>query len=193
MLPPVPPFLVEEFERLKRKVWESLIEADARARYSARLLEEPDLRRTVLVAVGRRAEELAAQLAAQQVRWTSLLERYEALWNQLSEQEPGEVDRHWRAVQVEHSRLLAEEAEMPRPDTGLMVGCEVAALRARGRLEAERTRILGEIERLREERKRPQDCGSPTLDYYESEALRDRLDDLEVKYRAFGGALPDAE
>jgi hypothetical protein len=78
-------------------------------------------------------------------------------------------------------------------DTRLAIECEVEALRARGRLEAEKARLLAEIERLREESKEPQDYGSPTLNYYESEALRDRLDAFEAKYRAFGGTLPDAE
>jgi len=98
MLPPASPFLVEEFERLERKIWESLIEADGRARYFARIPEEPGLWQRVLAAVGGRAEEPAAQLAALQARWS-----------------------------------------------------------------------------------------------YESEALRDRRDDLEAKYGAFGGTLPEVE
>ncbi|HEY4563813.1 MAG TPA: hypothetical protein VIJ36_12590 [Thermoanaerobaculia bacterium] len=193
MLPPASPFLVEEFERLKRKLWESLIEADVRARYFARISEKPGLWQRVLAVVGRRAEEPAAQLAARQARWTSLRERYELLWAQLSVQDPGEVDRHWRALQVEHRTLIEEEAEQHRLNTRLAVECEVEALRARGRLEAEKARILAEIERLREESKKPRDHGSPTLDYYESEALRDRLDTFEAKHRAFGGTLPDVE
>jgi len=191
MLPPASPFLVEEFERLKRKIWESLIEADVRARYFARIPEKPGLWQRMLAAVGR-AEEPAAQLAAVQARWSSLLECYELLWYQLSVQDPGEVDRHWRALQVEH-RTLIEEAEQHRLNMRLAVECEVEALRARGRLEAEKARILAEIERLREESKKPQNYGSPTLSYYESEALRDRLDAFEAKYRALGGTLPDAK
>jgi pimeloyl-ACP methyl ester carboxylesterase len=191
MLPPASPLLVEELERLERKIWESLIEADARARYFARIPEEPGLWKRVLAAVGGRAKEPAAQLAALQARWSSLLERYEFLWDQLSVQDPGEVDRHWRALQVKHRTLIQEEAEQHRLNTRLAVECEVEALRARGRLEAEKVRILAEIERLREERKKPQDYGSPNLDYYESEALRDRLQDFEAKYRAFGGTLSD--
>jgi|SRR5947209_1629258 len=104
-----------------------------------------------------------------------------------------EVDRHWRALQVEHRKLIKEEGEQHRLKTRLAVECEVEALRARGRLEAEKARILAEIERLREESKKPQDDGSPALSYYESEALRDRLDAFEAKYRDFGGTLPDVE
>ncbi|HEY4573420.1 MAG TPA: hypothetical protein VIJ26_05645, partial [Thermoanaerobaculia bacterium] len=124
MLPPASPFLVEEFERLKRKLWESLIEADVRARYFARISEKPGLWQRVLAVVGRRAEEPAAQLAARQARWTSLRERYELLWDQLSVQDPGEVDRHWRALQVEHRTLIEEEAERHRLNTRLAVECE---------------------------------------------------------------------
>lgn len=193
MLPPASPFLVEELERLKRKIWESLIEADVRARYFARISEKPGLWQRVLAAVGGRTEEPAAQLAAFQARWSSLRERYEHLWDQLSVQDPGEVDRRWRAIQVEHRTLIQEEADQHRLKTRLAVECEVEALRTRGRLEAEKARILAEIERLREESKRAQDYGSPTLNYYESEALRDRLDAFEAKYRALGGTLPDAE
>jgi hypothetical protein len=83
MLPPASPFLVEEFERLKRKIWESLIEADVRARYFARIPEKPGLWQRVLAAVGGRVKEPTAQLAALQARWSSLLERYELLWDQL--------------------------------------------------------------------------------------------------------------
>jgi hypothetical protein len=191
MLPPESPFLVEELERLKRKIWESLIEADVRVRYLTRISEQPGLWARVLAAVGGRAEKRAAQLATLQARWSSLLKRYELLWDQLSVEDPGEVDRHWRALQVEHRTLMQEEAEQRRLNTRLaVVECEVEALRARGRLEAEKARILAEIERLREERKKPLDSGSPTLDYHESEALRRRLDDFEAKYRAFGGTLP---
>ena len=193
MLPPASPFLVEEFERLKRKIWESLIEADVRARYFARLPEKPGLWQRVLAAVDGRVEEPAARLAALQARWSSLLERYELLWDQLSVQDPGEVDRYWRALQGEHRTLIEEEAEQYRLNMRLAVECEVEALQARGRLEAEKARILAEIERLREESKKPQDYGSPTLNYYESEALRERLDAFEAKYRAFGGTLPAAE
>lgn len=53
MLPPASPFLVEELERLKRKIWESLIEADVRARYFARILEKPGLWQRVLAVLGR--------------------------------------------------------------------------------------------------------------------------------------------
>jgi hypothetical protein len=193
MLPPASPFLVEELERLKRKIWESLIEADVRARYFARILEKPGLWQRVLAAVGGRVEEPAVELAALQARWSSLLGRYELLWDQLSVEDPGEVDRQWRALQVEHRALIEEETERYWLNTRLAAECEVEALRARGRLETEKARILAEIERLREERKKPQDSGSPTLAYYESEALRDRLDAFEAKYRAFGGTLPDAE
>lgn len=193
MLPPASPFLVEEFEHLKRKIWESLIEADSRARYFARIPEKPGLWQRALAAIGGRAGEPAAQLAALQARWSSLLERYELLWDQLSVQDPGEVDRHWRALQVEHRTLIEEEAEQHRLNTRLAVECEGEALRARGRLEAEKARILAEIQRLREESKKPQDYGSPALNYYQSEALRERLGDFEAKYRAFGGTLPDAQ
>jgi hypothetical protein len=193
MLPPASPFLVEEFERLKRKIWESLIEADVRARYFARIPEKPGLWQRVLAAVGGRVEEPAAQLADLQARWSSLLGRYEFLWDQLSVQDSSEIDRHWRALQVEHRALIEEEAEQHRLNTRLAVECEVEALRARGCMETERARLLAEIERLRRESKRPQDYGSPALNYYESEALRDRLDAFEAKYRAFGGTLPDAE
>ena len=193
MLLPASSFLVEEFERLKRKIWESLIEADVRARYFARTPEKPSPWQRVLAVVGGRVEEPAAQFAALQARWSTLLERYEFLWDKLSVQDPGEVDRHWRALQVEHRALIEEEAEQHRLNTSLAVECEVEALRTRGRLEAEKARILAEIERLREESKKPQDYGSPTLNYYESEALRDRLDAFEAKYRAFGGTLPDVE
>jgi hypothetical protein len=193
MLPPASPFLVEEFERLKRKIWESLIETEVRARYFARLPEKPGLWRRVLAAVGGRVETPAAQLAALQARWHSLLGRYELLWDQLSVQDPGEVDRHWRALQVEHRTLIEEEAEQHRLNTRLAVECEVEALRARGCLETEKARILAEIERLREESQKPQDYGSPGLNYRESEALRDRLDAFEAKYRVFGGTLPDPE
>jgi len=193
MLPPASPFQVEEFERLKRKIWESLIEADVRARYFARISEKPGLWQRALAAVGGRTEDPAAQLAALQIMWSSLLERYELLWDQLSVQDPGEVDRHWRALQVEHRTLIKEEAEQHRLKKRLAVECEVEVLRARGRLEAEKARILAEIERLREEGKEPQAYGSPSLSYYESEALRDRLDAFEAKYRALGGTLPDAE
>jgi hypothetical protein len=192
MLPPASPFLVEEFERLKRKIWESLIEADVRARYFARIPEKPGLWQRVLAAVSRRVEKPAAQPAALQARWSSLLERYELLWDQLSVQDPGEVDRRWRALQVVHRTLIEEEAQK-RLNTRLEVECEVEVLRARGGLETEKARILAEIEKLREESKKPQDYGSPTLNYYESEDLRDRLDAFEAKYRAFGGTLPDAE
>ena len=48
MLPPASPFLVEEFERLKRKIWESLIEADVQARYFARS-GAPAIRATLTV------------------------------------------------------------------------------------------------------------------------------------------------
>jgi hypothetical protein len=94
---------------------------------------------------------------------------------------------------VKHRTLIEEEAEQHRLNTRLAVECEVEALRARGRLETEKARILAEIERLREESKKPQDSGSPTLNYRESEALRGRLDAFEAKYRAFGGTLPNAE
>ncbi|MEA2564657.1 MAG: hypothetical protein QOH06_6161 [Acidobacteriota bacterium] len=187
ILPPASSFLVEEFERLKRKIWESLIEADVRARYFARISEKPGLWQRVLAVVGGRVEEPAAQLAALQARWNTLLDHYELLWHQLSVQDPGEVDRHWRALQVKHRELIEEEAEQHRLNTRLAVECEVEALRARGCLEAEKARILAEIERLREESKKPQDYCSPTLNYYESEALQDRLDAFEAKYRAFGG------
>jgi hypothetical protein len=189
MLPPASPFLVEEFERLERKIWESLIEAEVRARYFARIAEKPGLWRRVLAALGGRVETPAAL----QARWSSLLGRYQLLWDQLSVQDPGEVDRHWRALQVEHWTLIEEEAEQHRLNTRLAVECEVEALRARGCLETEKARILAEIERLREESQKPQDYGSPSLEYRESEALRDSLDAFEAKYRGFGGTLPDPE
>ncbi len=192
MLPPASPFQVEELERLKRKIWESVIEADVRVRYFARISEKPGLWQRVLAAVGG-SEEPAARLAAFQAKWRSLLERYELLWNQLSVQDPGEVDRHWRALQREHRTLIEEETAQHRLNTRLAVECEVDALRARGRLEAEKGRILAEIERLREESKKPWDDSSSTIDFYEFRALRDRLAAFEAKYRAFGGTLPDAE
>ena len=110
MLPPASPFQVEEFERLQRKIWESLIEADVRARYFARILENPGLWQKVLAVVRGYAEKPVAPLAVLQAKWRSLLERYELLWDQLSVQDPSEVDRHWRALQVVH-RTLTEEAK----------------------------------------------------------------------------------
>ncbi len=193
MLPPASSFLAEKFERLQRKIWESLIEADVRARYFARIPEEPGLWQRVLTFFGGRVEEPAAQLAALQARWSTLRDRYELLWDQLSFQDSGEVDRHWRALQGEHRALIEEEAGRHRLNTRRAVECEVEALRGRGRLEAEKARILAEIERLREESKKPQDYGSPALNYYQSEALQERLEDFEAKYRAFGGVLPKAE
>lgn len=191
-LPPASPFLVEEFKRLKRKIWESLIEADVHARYFARMPEKRGFWQTARPAVGERVEGSAAQLGALQTRWSSLLEQYEFLWDQLSVQDPSEVDRQWRGLQAEH-RTLIEEAAGHRLNTRLALECEADALRARGRLEAEKARMLAEIERLREEIKKPEDYGSPTLNYHESEAVRDRLDALEAKYRAFEGAVPGAE
>jgi hypothetical protein len=193
MLPPASPFLIEEFERLERKIWESLIEADARTRYFARISEERGLWQRVRAAVGGRAEESAAQFAALQARWRSLLDRYELLLGQLSFEDSSEVDRHWRALQMEHRTLIQEEAEQHRLKTRLAVECEVEALRAHGRLEAEKARILAEIERVRQERKRPQDYGSSNLAFHEFMALRERLDDFEAKYKAFGGTFPEME
>lgn len=186
MLPPASPFLVEEFERLQRKVWASLIEADARARYFARILENPGLWRRVLAALRANAEKPVSPLAVLQARWSSLLERYELLWDQLSAQDPSEVDRHWRALQVVH-RTLIEEAKVHRLNPRLAVKCEVEALRARGGLEAEKARILAQIEKLREESKKPLDVA---LDWRVTESLRLSLDDLEARYRIFEG-LPD--
>lgn len=185
MLPPASPFHVEEFERLQRKIWESLIEADVRARYFARTFKNPGLWQRLLAAVRAYAGKPVAPRVGIQARWRSLLERYELLWDQLSVQDPGEVDRHWRALQVEH-RTLMEEAKEHRLNTRRSVLCEVEALRARGGLEAEKARILAEIERLRAERKRPVD---PALDWRVRESLWLTLDDLEAKYRAFGGTL----
>jgi len=187
MLPPASPFQVEEFERLQRKIWESLIEADVRARYFARILENPGLWQRVLAVVRGNAEKPVAPLAVLQAKWRSLLERYELLWDQLSVQDPSEVDRHWRALQVVH-RTLTEEAKEHRLDTRLAVECEVEALRARGGLEAEKARILAQIQRLREQRKMPVDSAR---DFRETEDLWLRLEAFEAKYRAFGGTLSD--
>lgn len=193
MLPPASPFLVEEFERLERKIWESLIEADVRVRYFGRISKQPDLWQRLLAAVGWHVEDAAAQIAALQARWSSLLGRYELLWDQLSVQDPGEVDRHWRALQGEHKALMEEETEQHRLNRRLALECEVEALRARGRLETEKVRILAEIKKLREEIKKLPDSFSSMLDYYNFDGLQDRLYALETKYRAFGGTLPDAE
>ncbi len=193
MLPSASPFLLEEFERLKRKIWRSLIEADIRVRYFARILEQPGVWQRVRAAMGGRAGKYGEQPAVLQARWSSLLDRYELLWNQLSDQDSGEVDRRWRALQVEHKELQKEEAASRRLKPKLAVECEVEALRARGGLEAERARILAEIERLREESKKAQDPGSPALDFREVEDLRLTLDEFKARYRAFGGTLPDAE
>jgi hypothetical protein len=195
MLPPTSPFLAEELERLQRKIWESLIEADVRVRYFARIPDEPVLWPKMLAAVGERSEDFAAQLLALQTRWSSLLGSYELLWDQLSIEDPDEIDRHWRALQVERRRLTEEKVEQLRLNTRLATECEVEALRARGWLETEKARLLAEIERLRAERKKPQASGDAfsILDYHESEALRDTLDAFEAKYRSFGGTLPASE
>src|SRR5262245_37065027 len=99
MLPSASPFQLEEFERLRRKIRERLIEADVRTRYFARILEKPGLWRRALAAVGK--GEPASQLASFRDRWRSLLERFELLWSQLSSEDSSEVDRRWRAVQRE--------------------------------------------------------------------------------------------
>lgn len=193
MLPPASPFLVEEFERLECKIWESLIEADVRVRYFGRIPEKSSLWQKVLAAVGGHVEGPAAQLAALRARWGSLLGRYELLWEQLSVEDPGEVDRHWRALQGERNALLEEETEQHRLNRRLALECEAEALRARGRLETEKVRILAEIEKLREERKKMPDSFSSMLDYYKFDGLQGSLYALEEKYRAFGGTLPDTE
>jgi hypothetical protein len=193
ILPPASPFLVEEFERLKRKIWESLIEADVRVRYLARIPKKSVLWRKSRALLGDGTGEPEARLAALEARWSSLLERYEALWNQLSVEDQSEVDRYWRALQREHRALIAEEAEQHRLDKGLAVECEAEALQARGGLEAEKTRLLAEIERLRQEIKKHRNSGSSTLDFHELMALQDGLRDSKAKYRAFGGTLPEAD
>lgn len=190
ILPPASPFLVEEFERLKRKIWESLIEADIRVRYLARIPRKSVLWRKSPALLGDGSGEPEARLAALEARWSSLLERYEALWNQLSVEDPSEVDRYWRALQREHRALIGEEVEQHRLNTDLAVECEAEALKARGCLEAEKSRLLAEIERLRQQIKKHRI--SSTLDVHEFMGLQDGLSDSEAKYRAFGGTLPEA-